>query len=90
MNKAKLVSVIAQKASLTKTDTRKVLDAFFDVTSTSLGQGDKVTLIGFGTFSVVERAARVGRNPATGNALQVPAKKVVKFKPGAKLSSKVK
>jgi len=90
MNKAELIDAIAQKASMTKADAKKALDAFLEVTSESLKKGDKVTLIGFGTFSVVERAARTGRNPITGAALKVPAKKVVKFKPGSELSDKVK
>lgn len=90
MNKAELVDAIASKTSMTKADAKKALDAFLEVTSDSLKKGEKVTLIGFGTFSVTERAERTGRNPITGAALTVPAKKVVKFKPGSDLSEKVK
>jgi DNA-binding protein HU-beta len=90
MNKTELIDAIAKQASLSKVDARKFLNAFLSVTSSSLIGGDKVTLFGFGTFSVVERIARTGRNPLTGAALQVPAKKVVRFKAGAELSDKVK
>jgi DNA-binding protein HU-beta len=90
MNKAKLIDAIAKKALLTKVDARKFLEAFLEVTATSLIEGDKVTLIGFGTFYIAERKARIGRNPITGASLNVAAKKVVKFKPGAELSSNVK
>jgi len=90
MNKAELIDAIAKKSSMTKADAKKALDAFLEVTSATLKKGDKVTLIGFGTFSVVKRAARIGRNPITGAALKVPAKKVVKFKSGSELSNKVK
>jgi DNA-binding protein HU-beta len=90
MNKTKLIDAIATQASLSKADARKFLDAFVDVTSTSLVSGDKVTLIGLGTFSVIERSARTGRNPITGATIKVPAKKAVKFKSGLKLRDKIK
>ncbi|MDR2467213.1 MAG: HU family DNA-binding protein [Prevotellaceae bacterium] len=90
MNKTELVDAIAEKASLSKADSKKALDAFVEVVAESLEKEDKVTLIGLGTFSVVTRPGRTGRNPRTGEALQVPEKKVVKFKPGSELSSKVK
>jgi DNA-binding protein HU-beta len=90
MNKAELIDAIAKEASFTKTDARKFLNAFLNVTSTTLISGDKVALFGFGTFSVVERGARAGRNPITGASINVPAKKIVKFKPGSELSDKVK
>jgi DNA-binding protein HU-beta len=90
MNKAELIDAIAKEASFKKGDAKKFLNAFLNVTSTSLISGDKVTLFGFGTFSVVERRARTGRNPVTGTSIKVPAKKVVKFKPGSELSDKVK
>jgi DNA-binding protein HU-beta len=89
MNKAELIEAIASKADLTKADAKKALDAFIDTTSTSLKKGDRVALVGFGSFSVAKRAARTGRNPKTGQEMQIPAKKVVKFKPGAELSKKV-
>ncbi|MDR0724891.1 MAG: HU family DNA-binding protein [Prevotellaceae bacterium] len=90
MNKEELIDAIATQASFSKVDARKFLNAFLSVTSKSLEKGDKVALFGFGTFSVVERGPRIGRNPITGASLKVPAKKVVKFKPGSDLSDKVK
>lgn len=89
MNKAELIEAIASKADLTKADAKKALDAFIDATSSTLKKGDRVALVGFGSFSVAKRAARTGRNPKTGEEMQIPAKKVVKFKPGAELSKSV-
>ena len=89
MNKAELIEAIASKADLTKADAKKALDAFIDTTSDSLKKGDRVALVGFGSFSVAKRAARTGRNPKTGQEMQIPAKKVVKFKPGAELAKVV-
>ncbi len=89
MNKAELIEAIASKADLTKADAKKALDAFIDTTSGSLKKGDRVALVGFGSFSVAKRAARTGRNPKTGQEMQIPAKKVVKFKPGADLAKVV-
>ncbi|HKK10370.1 MAG TPA: HU family DNA-binding protein [Bacteroidales bacterium] len=86
MNKAELIEAIASKADLTKADAKKALDAFIDATSDTLKKGDRVALVGFGSFSVAKRAARTGRNPKTGEEMQIPAKKVVKFKPGAELA----
>ncbi|MDR0559455.1 MAG: HU family DNA-binding protein [Prevotellaceae bacterium] len=85
MNKADLVNAIAEKADLRKSDSRKALDAFLEVTAEALQQGEKVTLVGFGTFFVVTRAARTARNPNTGVKVQVPEKKAVKFKAGTDL-----
>jgi DNA-binding protein HU-beta len=90
MNKTEMIDAIAKKASLTKVDAKKFLNAFVDVTSTSLINGDKVILFGFGTFFLVNRVARTGRNPLTGARLNVPAKKVVKFKAGSALRTKIK
>lgn len=90
MNKAELIEAMASKADLTKADAKKALDAFIDATTKSLKKGDRVALVGFGSFSVAKRAARTGRNPKTGQEMQIPAKKVVKFKPGADLSKTVK
>ena len=89
MNKAELIEAIASKADLTKADANKALDAFIDTTSDSLKKGDRVALVGFGSLSVAKRAARTGRNPKTGQEMQIPAKKVVKFKPGAELAKVV-
>ncbi|MCE1202668.1 MAG: HU family DNA-binding protein [Bacteroidia bacterium] len=90
MNKAELIDAIAAEANLTKVDAKKALDAFVAATTNALKAGDKVTLVGFGTFSVSARSARKGRNPQTGKEISISAKKVVKFKPGAELSGSVK
>jgi DNA-binding protein HU-beta len=89
MNKAQLIDAMAAGAGLTKADAKKALDAFIGATTDSLKGGDRVTLIGFGTFSVSERGARTGRNPQTGKEIKIPAKKVVKFKAGADLADAV-
>ena len=90
MNKAQLIDAIAAKAKLTKVDAKKALDAFIGVTAASLKKGDRLALIGFGSFSVAKRSARTGRNPRTGATLKIPAKKVVRFKTGAELNAMVK
>jgi DNA-binding protein HU-beta len=89
MNKAQLIDAMAAKAGLTKADAKKALDAFIDVTSEALKGGDRVALVGFGSFSVASRSARTGRNPQTGKEINIPAKAVVKFKPGSELSDNV-
>jgi len=89
MNKAELIEAIAADASLTKADAKRALDAFIGATTGALKKGDRVALVGFGSFSVTARAARKGRNPQTGKEIQIPAKKVVRFKAGAELSGKV-
>ncbi len=85
MNKAQLVDAIAADAGITKAQAKKALDSFLNNVEKTLKKGGKVTLIGFGTFSTQTRKAREGRNPATGAKIKIPAKTVVKFKPGAKL-----
>jgi DNA-binding protein HU-beta len=90
MNKAELIDAIAAESKLTKADSKRALDAFLNAASKALKKGDKVIIIGFGTFSVAKRAARTGRNPQTGKTIQIKAKKVVKFKAGAELAKKVK
>ena len=90
MNKSDLISKIASDAKITKVQAQSALNSFLDSTSIALKKGDKVILVGFGTFSVAKRAARTGRNPQTGKEIKIAAKKVVKFKPGAELSTKVK
>lgn len=90
MNKAELVDAMSSEAKITKADATRALDAFLIVTSKSLKKGEKVTLVGFGTFSVAKRAARIGRNPQTGKEIKIAAKRVAKFKAGAELASKVK
>jgi DNA-binding protein HU-beta len=89
MNKAELVETIAKKTGGTKASVEFTLDAFMDTVSGVLTKGDSVALIGFGTFSVSRRAARKGRNPATGAELRIPASKVAKFSAGAKLKKAV-
>ena len=89
-NKTELVSAIAEKAGLTKVDAKNALDATLDAISEALAQGDKIALVGFGTFSVAEKGARTGINPATKAKIEIPARKAVKFKAGAELTAKVK
>ena len=89
MNKSDLINKIADDANLTKVQAQAALNSFLDATSGALKTGDKVILVGFGTFSVAERAARTGRNPQTGKEIKIAAKKVVSFKPGSELSSNV-
>ena len=90
MNKAELIEAMASDANLTKADAKRALDAFIGATSGALQKGDRVALVGFGSFGVSKRAARKGRNPQTGKEINIAAKKVVKFKPGADLSRIVK
>ncbi|RKD90988.1 HU family DNA-binding protein [Mangrovibacterium diazotrophicum] len=89
MNKAQLIDAIAEKAGLTKADSKKALDAFVAATTDALKNGDRVALIGFGSFSVSTRSARTGRNPQSGAPIEIPEKKVVKFKPGAELDDAI-
>lgn len=90
MNKTELINSIAEKTGLTKTQAKDALEATVCAVTCALEKGDKVALIGFGTFSVAEKAARQGVNPATKKKITIPAKKVVKFKAGADLAEKVK
>jgi DNA-binding protein HU-beta len=89
MNKAELIAKIADDAGITKTQANATIDAFIDAVTKTLKKGDKVTLVGFGTFSVSKRAARNGRNPQTGAVIKIKAKKVAKFKAGKELASKM-
>jgi len=89
MNKAELVEAMASDAGLSKADAKKALDAFINSTTNALKKGDRVALVGFGSFSVSTRAARKGRNPQTGKEIDIKAKNVVKFKAGADLQDKV-
>ncbi len=89
MNKGDLINKISDEAALSKADASKALDAVLGGITGTLSSGGKVTLVGFGTFSVSQRAARKGRNPQTGQEINIPAKNVVKFKPGKELSDKV-
>ncbi len=90
MNKTEFVAAVAEKAELTKVDAKKAVDAGIEVIRERMKKGDKVTIIGFGTFSVSERAAREGINPQTKKKMHIPARKVVRFKPGAALDLNTK
>ncbi|MDR2123185.1 MAG: HU family DNA-binding protein [Flavobacteriaceae bacterium] len=89
MNKSELIDAIAADANITKASAKKALDSFLASVTKSLKEGKKVTLVGFGTFSVSSRSAREGINPQTKAKIKIPAKKVAKFKAGAELSSAV-
>ncbi|MDR0940003.1 MAG: HU family DNA-binding protein [Mediterranea sp.] len=89
MNKSELISSMAAEAGLSKADAKKALDAFITSVTNAMKSGDKVSLVGFGTFSVSKRAARTGINPSTKKAIEIPAKQVAKFKAGAELSAAV-
>ena len=89
MNKTELTNAIAAKAGLTKADAKKALEAAIEAISEALKAGDKVALIGFGTFAVAERPARQGVNPQTGKAIKIAAKKLAKFKAGAELDAAI-
>ena len=81
MNKTELIAVAAEKAGISKKDAERVINAAFDTISLNLAKGEKVQLSGFGIFEVKDRQARVGRNPATKEAIQIPASRVPNFKP---------
>ncbi|MDE6347281.1 MAG: HU family DNA-binding protein [Bacteroides sp.] len=85
MNKSELIGAMAAESGLSKVETKKALDAFVASVIKTVKAGERVSLVGFGTFSVVERAARTGINPATKQPVEIAAKKVVKFKPGAEM-----
>ncbi len=89
MNKAQLIDAMAQEAGLTKAEAKRALDAFIDTTTGALKKGDRVALVGFGSFSVSQRNARTGRNPRTGKEIKIAAKNVVKFKPGSELAGSI-
>lgn len=87
MNKTDMINAIAEEAGLTKAAAKKALEAYINATSKALKKGDKVSLLGFGTFSVVEKSERMGRNPRTGAPVKIPARKAIKFKPGSDLQA---
>jgi len=82
MNKAELVEELSNQTELTKRASREAIDAITSVITDALAREEKITLVGFGTFRIVQRKARTGRNPQTGKELQIPARKVPKFRPG--------
>jgi len=90
MNKAQLVDAIASGAKLSKKQANDAVKTFVEATTKAMSKGERVALVGFGSFSVSKRAARKGRNPQNGKEIKIPAKKVVKFKAGADLAKKVK
>ncbi|MCQ6275889.1 HU family DNA-binding protein [Bacillus sp. V3B] len=90
MNKTELVKAVSEQSELTQKDAAKAVDALFDTISNTLAEGEKLQLIGFGTFEVRERAARKGRNPQTGEEIEIAASKVPAFKPGKELKEAVK
>jgi len=85
MNKTELVEKVAKECTLSKSAAEQVLNSVLSAITEAMKTGDKVSLLGFGTFSVSERASREGRNPKSGEKIMIPAKKAVKFKPGSKL-----
>lgn len=89
MNKTELVAAMAEQAELSKKDSEKALKAFIDVITEELKKGEKIQLVGFGTFEVAERSAREGRNPLTGETMQIKASKAPKFKAGKALKDAV-
>ena len=90
MNKAEIIARIARDAGLTKSDALKAVDALVDNVTKALKKGDKVTLVGFGTFAVSRRKARAGRNPQTGEPLKIPARRAPRFAAGKDLKDAVK
>lgn len=89
MNKAELINKIAEDSGITKTQANAAVDSFVQAVTKTLKGGGKVTLVGFGTFSVSKRAARNGRNPQTGEEIKIKARKVARFKAGKELASKI-
>ncbi|MFI5149740.1 MAG: HU family DNA-binding protein [Bacteroidia bacterium] len=89
MNKAELIDAIASEAKISKAEAGRAVDGFVNATTKALKKGDRVALVGFGSFSVAKRNARTGRNPQTGKTIQIKAKKVAKFKAGADLAKAV-
>lgn len=89
MNKSELIDAIAADAGISKGAAKKALESFVEHVSGTLSKGGRISLVGFGSFSVSARAAREGRNPQTGDSISIAAKNVVKFKPGAELETQV-
>ncbi len=89
MNKADMIAKIAEDAGVTKTQANAALNSFTEAVTKTLKSGGKITLVGFGTFSVTKRAARTGRNPQTGAAIKIKARKVARFKAGKELSARI-
>lgn len=90
MNKTEFINAVAEKAGLSKVDAKKAVEAFVETVTDELKEGGKVALLGFGSFSVAEKAARKGINPKTKQPIEIPARKSVKFKAGAELTEIIK
>lgn len=90
MNKGELIEAIAAEANLSKSDANKALESMISTITKTLNKGDKVSLVGFGSFTVSKRDARIGRNPQTGAEIKIAARKVVRFKAGTELAEEVK
>lgn len=90
MNKTDFISAVAEKSGLSKIDSKKAVEAFFETVSDELKEGGKIALLGFGSFSITEKAARKGMNPKTKQPIDIPARKSVKFKAGAELNELIK
>lgn len=90
MNKTEFINAVAEKSGLSKVDAKKAVEAFVETVSSELKEGGKVALLGFGSFSVAEKAARKGVNPKTKQPIEIPALKSVKFKAGAELTEIIK
>lgn len=89
MNKSELIDAVAAESGLTKADSKRAIEAFISSVGSALKKGDKLALVGFGSFSVSDRPARTGRNPKTKETITIPARKVVRFKPGSELADSV-
>ena len=89
MNKKELIAAVAEKAGITKEDAKKAVEAFTEVVADALKAGEKISLVGFGTFEVSERPARTGRNPMTGEEIEIAASKAPKFKAGKALKDSI-
>lgn len=89
MNKQELIDAIAAESGLSKKDSKEALEALVKTVGTTLKKGENISLVGFGSFSVIQKAARTGKNPQTGKPIQIAAKKAVKFKPGKELAEGV-
>ena len=90
MNKTEFINAVAEQSGLSKVDSKKAVEAFIQTISNEMKEGGKISLLGFGSFSTTEKAARKGVNPKTKEGIDIPARKVVKFKAGAELTDKIK
>ena len=90
MNKSEFVTAVAESAELTKADAGRAIEAVIEVITKTLKKGDSVALVGFGTFTVSKRKARVGRNPQTGEQIEIKARKVARFRPGKELAAAIR